>query len=70
MQGAVGPFDRLFKAARGEMSDSEIIGVAKGIRIERAQAARPFDGFDRCLGLIAPGVDNPSGQPGVKPELG
>ena len=47
------------------MSDSEIIGVAKGIRIERAQAARPFDGFDRRLGLIAPRVDNPSGQPGV-----
>ena len=64
VQGAVGPFDRLFEASCGEMSDSDNTGVVKGIRIERAQAARPFDGFDRRLGLVAQRVDNPSGQPG------
>src|SRR5205814_7191312 len=45
VQGAVGPFDRLFEASRGEMSDSDITGVVKGQRIERAQTARPFGGF-------------------------
>ena len=52
VQGAIGPFDRLFKAPRGEMSDSDINGVDKGIRIERAQTARPFEGFDRRLGWL------------------
>jgi len=56
VQGAVGPLDRLFEAPRGEMSDSNKKGV-KGIRIERAQPARPFDGFDRRLGLVAHRVD-------------
>ena len=65
MQGAVGPFDRLFEAPRDEMSDSDINGVAKGMPIERAQTARPFDGFDRRLGLVAHRVDNPSGRPGA-----
>ena len=65
MQGAVGPFDRLFKASRGEMSESVIGGVEKGHWIERAQTARPFDGFDRRFGLIAQRVDIPSDQPGV-----
>ena len=45
MQGAVGPFDRLFEAPRDEMSDSDINGVAKGMPIERAlelaQSGRP-----------------------------
>src|SRR6516162_496440 len=59
MQGAVGPFDRLFEAPRDEMSDSDISGVAKGMPIERAQTARPFDGFDRRLGLVAKRVDSP-----------
>jgi hypothetical protein len=31
MQGAVGPFDRLFEAPRDEMSDSDINVVAKGM---------------------------------------
>jgi hypothetical protein len=35
------------------MSDSGISGAGKGKRIERAQTARPFDGFDRRLGLVA-----------------
>ena len=73
MQGAVGPFDRLFEAPRDEMSDSDISGVAKGgMPIERAQTARPFDGFDRRLGLVAHRVDNPSGRPGagkIEPAL-
>jgi len=47
------------------MSDCDSVGVARGIRIERAQAARPFDGFDRRLGLVAQRVDVPSGRPGV-----
>src|SRR6476660_7825040 len=34
------------EAPRGEMSDSGISGAGKGKRIERAQTARPFDGFD------------------------
>jgi len=65
VQGAVGPFDRLFEAPRGEMSDSDNKDAVKGRRIERAQTARPFDGFDRRLGLVAQRVDIPSGQPGV-----
>ena len=65
VQGAVGPFDRLFEAPRGDMSASGIAGVEKGIRVERAQTARPFDGFDRRVGLVAPCVDIPSDQPGV-----
>src|SRR6516165_8131611 len=65
MQGAAGPFDRLFEAPRGEMSGSDDSGAYKGIRIERAQTARPFDGFDRRFGLVARRVDMPSGQPGV-----
>jgi len=40
VQGAVGPFNRLFEEPRDEMSDSDIDGVEKGIRIERAQTAR------------------------------
>ena len=27
VQGAIGPFDRLFEASRGEMSDSDISGA-------------------------------------------
>ena len=65
MQGAVGPFDRQFEALRDEMSGSNIRGVEKGIRIERAQAARPFHGFDRRLGLVAQRVDTPPDHPGV-----
>jgi len=57
MQGAVDPFDRLFEAPRYEMSDSDINGVARGMPIERAQTARPFDGFDRRLGLVAKRVE-------------
>ena len=30
MQGAVGPFDRLFSASRGEMNNSVIKGADKG----------------------------------------
>ena len=52
VQGPVGPFDRLFEASRGEMSGSDISGVEKGKWIERAQTARPFDGFDRRLGWL------------------
>ena len=66
VQGPVGPFDRLFEASRGEMSGSDISGVEKGKWIERAQTARPFDGFDRRLGLVAVPVDMPSDQPGVR----
>jgi hypothetical protein len=47
------------------MSGSDINGVEKAIRIERAQTARPFDGFDRRLGLVAQRVDIPSDQQGV-----
>jgi hypothetical protein len=50
---------RLFEAPRGEMSDRDVNGVVKGIRIERSQVARPFDGFDRRLGLVAQRVDTP-----------
>ena len=57
MQGAVDPFDRLFEAPRDEMSDSDINGVARGMPIERAQTARPFDGLDRRLGLVAKRVE-------------
>jgi len=56
----------LFEAPRSEVSGSDNKGAAKGIRIERAQAARPFDGFDRCLGLVAQRVDMPSHHPGVR----
>jgi len=63
VQGVVGPFDRQFEALRDEMSGSNIRGVEKGIRIERAQAARPFDGFDRRLGLVAQRVDTPPDHP-------
>jgi hypothetical protein len=42
------------------MSDSDTTGLEKGIRIERAQTACPFDGFDRRLGLVAQRVDIPS----------
>ena len=52
VQGTVGPFGRLFKASRGEMRESDILGIGIGIRIERAQAARPFAGLDRRLGLV------------------
>jgi len=48
------------------MSDSDAKGVAKGMRIERAQTARPFDGLDRRLGLVAQRVDTPSSQPSVR----
>ena len=47
------------------MSGSDSSGIEKAIRIERAQTARPFDGFDRRLGLVAQRVDVPSDQPGV-----
>jgi len=47
------------------MSDSDTKGVEKGIRIERAQTARSFDGLDRHLGLVARRVDIPSGHPSV-----
>src|SRR5215468_4642767 len=57
VQNAVDPFDRLFEAPRDEMSDSDINGVARGKPSERAQTARPFDGFDRRLGLVAHRVD-------------
>jgi len=57
VQGAVGPFDRLFEASRGEMSESDMNCVGKGQRIERAQTARPFDGVDCRLGLVAQRVD-------------
>src|SRR6516165_119426 len=60
VQGAVGPFDRLLEASRGEMSESDSSGVEKAIRIERAQTACPFNGFDRRLGLVEPCVDIPS----------
>ena len=70
VQGAVGPFDRLFEAPRGEMSESDINGVAKGIRIERAQTARPFDGFDRRLGLVAQRVDISLWPTRREPRLG
>ena len=60
-KAGVRPFDRLFEASRDEMGGSDGSGVEKGIRIERAQAARPFDGFDRRLRLIAQRVDNPFG---------
>ena len=33
VQGAVGPFDRLFKTSRGEMSDSDVNGVEKGLSL-------------------------------------
>ena len=52
MQGAVGPVDRLFEAPRGEMSDRNKNGGKKDTGIERAQTARPFDGFDRRLGWL------------------
>ena len=65
VQGAVGPFDRLFEAPRGEMSDSDDNGADKGI-LERTQTVRPFDGFDRRFGLVAIRVDMPSAQPGVR----
>ena len=65
VQGAVCSFGRLLEASRGEMSDSDIRGVEKGQRIERAQTARPFDGFDRRVGLVAMRPDIPSGQRGV-----
>ena len=65
VQGAIGPVDCLFKASRGEMSDSDIKGDGKGQRIERAQTARPLAGSNRRLGLVAQRVDIPSGQPGV-----
>jgi hypothetical protein len=42
VQGAVGPFDRLFEAPRGEMSDSHINGVTKGQRIKASGAIRKF----------------------------
>ena len=47
------------------MSASDIKREEKGKRIERAQTARPFDGFDRRLGLVAHCVDSPSHHPGV-----
>jgi hypothetical protein len=53
--GAVGPFDRLFEAPRDEMSERNTMCQ----RIERAQTARPFEGFDRRLGLVAHRVDLP-----------
>jgi hypothetical protein len=66
VQGAVLPFDRLFKAPRGEVGDGDRMGgVERGKWIERAQAARPFDGLDRRLRLVAKRVDIPSGQLGV-----
>ena len=65
VQGAVGPFDRLFEASRGEMSDADISGVTKGQRIKWAQTACPFNGFDRRVGLVANRVDKPSEPPGV-----
>jgi len=66
VQGAIGPFGRLFKASRGEMRESDILGVGKGIWIKRAQAARPFAGFDRRLGLVAKRVDLSPCHPGVR----
>ena len=66
VQGAVGPLDRLFEASRDEMSEREIAGGKKAIRIEWAQTARPLDGFDRRLGLVALRVDIPSGHSGVR----
>jgi len=65
VQGAVGPFDRLFEAPRGEVSDSDIKGGDVGQRIEWAQTARPLARFDCRVGLVARRVDTPSGQPGV-----
>ena len=65
VQGVVSPFDRLFEAPRGEMSGNDTSGVEKAIRIGRAQTARPFDGFDRRVGLVSPCVDIPSDQPGM-----
>src|SRR6516164_8725384 len=47
------------------MSESDNIDAEKGIRIERAQTARPFNGCDRLLGLVARRVDMASGPPGV-----
>src|SRR6516164_5909122 len=65
MQGPVGPFDRLFETPRGEMSDSDINDVASiEIWIDRAQAARPFEGCDRRLRLVAHRMDNPFARPG------
>ena len=64
-KAGVRPFDRLFEAARGEMSGSNITGVEKAIRIERAQTARPFSGFDRRLGLVARRVDKSSNRTGA-----
>ena len=42
------------------------MGAEKRIRIERAQTAHPFRGFDRRLGLIAGRVDIRSRHPGVR----
>src|SRR5205085_12687329 len=64
-KGAAGPFDRLFEASRGEMGDADSSGIEKGIRIERTQTARAFEGLDRRLRLVAQRVDMPSDQPGV-----
>jgi hypothetical protein len=47
------------------MSDSDTTGLERGIRIERAQTACPFDGFDRRFGLVAQRVDIPSDKPRV-----
>jgi hypothetical protein len=46
VQGTVGPFDCLFEAPRREMSERNIKGVEKGIRIERTQR-RGRDHTDR-----------------------
>ena len=64
VQGAVGPFDRLFEASRAEVGKCDVGGVPKPERIKRAQTLRPLAGFDRHLGLVANRVEEPSNHPG------
>ena len=45
LQGAIGPFDRLFEASREEMSDRRDDSKLEAERIERAHAQRPIAGL-------------------------
>jgi len=55
VQGAVGPFDRLFETSRREMSESDNIDAEKGIQIERlkrrarSMASIAFSGWLRDM---------------------
>src|SRR5437763_3428220 len=63
VQRAVGPFDRGFEASRCQMSDSKAVGSVVTEWIERTQAPRAIESFDRCLGLVAASEDMSFGRP-------